>query len=955
MPEVQEERMAMGDDGHVPPPSGQSQPAPRPVKFSRYRSVRRAAAAAAAVQENCSGATDPSSAAPTSQPPLPSDAEAAAAAAAAAEEAKLQESIKRSMSRYRNRTGATAKAVTSPPPPVPATGLLAQTRGHDNGIMNANHHENGRDDSWDMRKVDSDQIGNLPVQEVSTQNGALGLDGYRSTSRQSMDQTPIQKSSSSEDGTGRHTSDWRGRAEGRVAQETVADDGRSRNQEGFVPPICQDDIRRNTEDELRANARAAARHNYGTAGPSKLVKKEGGRGGLLSRLRGIDLGSSKTGSLKNKISAPQAFDPSLLNMPAGKPKQDSPADAMPISAVNAGERRVMVVCNQSFIKLRVTPSTKVQEILYSAANCLSENIDPERSTLTEYFEQLGLERPLRKYEHIRDIMNSWDNDEQNRLIVTPQSDDSEFDSDELVDARFAPHKQPDRARTFHVYHSQQSGKWEKRWITLKPDGQVTLAKKQGATAAESTNICHMSDFDIYTPTRRMLKRLRPPKKVCYAVKSQQKASMFYKSDNFVHYFATNDQEVARSLYLAVQQWRSWYLANVLGDRGSSSKNTNHSSRTEPSGRPTVTSHGSVKNKTTVTAESPTQYRVSTESARPYQLGSFKPLLDLDPATWENPNTAAAQPEAQITNAPPSRSNREQEPSLYRGASRPPSSDAVHPPPSRDRTSTRSKSRPRKPTLTSTPQDTDKSESDEVFAPTGLLGRTYTQRQQAMKDREKQQADEGPFIKTGLLANLDASYSSAPTSPTFPPPRGRANSNAYASGSEYDYASSSRHRSKSVRHHQPKPLVDLTPTYQEPPQHARKGRGVTVEPGTFLIEAATGPEPPPGAPSSTTWRRPSMERNTASRSRSNTLRRPVTQGRQSLDAQPGYGGESPFTPGGLLARSKSQGVSKTGRGVATGYRDVVGKPLLDFSEPSQFAEGSLLKAVEERTKRGEGGS
>lgn len=61
-------------------------------------------------------------------------------------------------------------------------------------------------------------------------------------------------------------------------------------------------------------------------------------------------------------------------------------------------------------------------------------------------------------------------------------------------------------------------------------------------------------------------------------------------------------------------------------------------------------------------------------------------------------------------------------------------------------------------------------------------------------------------------------------------------------------------------------------------------------------------------------------------------------------------ESPFSPNGLLARSNkvgtAQGGATTGRGVATGDRNAIGKPMLDVSECSQFPQGSLLRSVED---------
>ena len=52
-------------------------------------------------------------------------------------------------------------------------------------------------------------------------------------------------------------------------------------------------------------------------------------------------------------------------------------------------------------------TTTSAELLSSAANCFSEQIDPKNSVLVEYYGKVGAQRPLRRYEHVRDVMNSW--------------------------------------------------------------------------------------------------------------------------------------------------------------------------------------------------------------------------------------------------------------------------------------------------------------------------------------------------------------------------------------------------------------------------------------------------------------------------------------------------------------------------------------------------------------------
>ena len=242
----------------------------------------------------------------------------------------------------------------------------------------------------------------------------------------------------------------------------------------------------------------------------------------------------------------------------------------PKSAVNAGTRQVTVKYNETSVLLPVTPTSTPDDILFSASNVLGKKIDPSSHILLESFKQVGLERPLRRYEHVRDVMNSWDQDDQNTLLIIPSSAEGK---DDHLEIQSVAREQPGEM-SVGIYHSQRPGTWDKRWATLRPDGQVLVAKQSGT---EGKNICHISDFDIYMPTSRQLKELKPPRKYCFAIKSQQKSAMFLNTVNFVHFFATKDKVVAAAWYKAVQGWRSWYLVHEMGLGQGTQSAKNHSS------------------------------------------------------------------------------------------------------------------------------------------------------------------------------------------------------------------------------------------------------------------------------------------------------------------------------------------------------------------------------------------
>lgn len=498
-------------------------------------------------------------------------------------------------------------------------------------------------------------------------------------------------------------------------------------------------------------------------------------------------GSSRE-ELKRMISGPlPTVDQELVASPPRKqpgpsvavPSHTSPELSLaprfdaPISAVNAGQRMVRVKYEGIDIFLPITPSTTPVDVIRAAARQLSAPIDEKSTVLLESFKQIGLERPLRKYEHIRDVLNSWDNDAQNTLVIIPSPSGGKDDD---LDVRQVSKGQPGET-TVHLYHSQKPGSWDKRWITLRPDGQVVLAKRQGG---ETTNICHLSDFDIYIPTPRYAsKKIKPPKKVCFAVKSQQKSTMFMTTENFVHFFCTSDRSLGTAWYKAVQEWRSWYLVNVMGEGKQNAGEGNARSGTQ---KPPANKEAAFK---------PLARSSVERSLEPQAFGTAPSTLPTRTRTMRStvPTNHKKLTKDPHTHAPTTHNSG---PSLYQTPASPP------------------------------PQS-------QPFEPTSLLGRTYTQKRNA----------------------LQHSQAAAPLAP--PPPLPTSTTRNDSPHSAHRTTSPDRHSSQLVK---PKPLVDLTPVYQEPPQHSRKGRGVVPLqiPAGGLVEVATSPERAVEVPSATTWRK-----------------------------------------------------------------------------------------------------
>ncbi|ORY19285.1 hypothetical protein BCR34DRAFT_472248 [Clohesyomyces aquaticus] len=599
----------------------------------------------------------------------------------------------------------------------------------------------------------------------------------------------------------------------------------------------------------------------------------------------------------------------------------------PISAVNAGDRRVMISCNKSHMLLPVTPTTTPLDLIRSAATCLVENIDVRTAVILESFQKVGLQRPLRNYEHVRDVMNSWDDDKQNDLMIVDSATHL-IDQQDLL-ASQVPDSKPEGMGCY-IHYSSKPGKWSKKYFTLRVDGQLVMSKTE--TSKDQENICHLSDFDIYSPTERKLaKSVKPPKKICYAVKSQQKSTMFMDESRFVHFFCTNDRNTALKFYKSMQGWRSWYLKHVMGEGQKKSKpaETGYSGNRNAAGPLPLNGLGG-----------PSSHTRNASVGSHYQLGSFQPLLDLDlfssDAKKEEEWALGTFPD----DAPLGRMNTK----------------AMH---QRKMSIRRTGPPPLSYNLPTVPKDSGPptpknliqsipSNEEETFAAGGLLGRKYSQRQKQLQEREKNEKlafTEGP----SLLNNINSAYLNG------------GSNGASSLGRQSSVRSTHRRSSSDVQRAtstrvKPKPLIDLTPQYREPPQHANKGKGYKVDAGGPLIENATSLEEPIKIPSSTDWRRPTTSAGRQTHGTYGIGRHERTRslrGGQNGEGLAAYTvnnhaatpeDDSKAFTGGLLARAGfSQGGVAVGHGVMDGSK--ARGPMLDMRENSKFASGSLLANVE----------
>ena len=106
----------------------------------------------------------------------------------------------------------------------------------------------------------------------------------------------------------------------------------------------------------------------------------------------------------------------------------------------------------------------------------------------------------------------------------------------------------------YVYVQDRKKKWSKRWLELRDH---SLFHSKSDSGKDEEHICTMSSFDVYliqTPMQKF------PKAHAFAIRSQDKISMFEKPDqDYVHFFCLSDPAAHRDWVKNILNARTYVL------------------------------------------------------------------------------------------------------------------------------------------------------------------------------------------------------------------------------------------------------------------------------------------------------------------------------------------------------------------------------------------------------------
>ncbi|KAG8812545.1 hypothetical protein FRC17_001982 [Serendipita sp. 399] len=266
---------------------------------------------------------------------------------------------------------------------------------------------------------------------------------------------------------------------------------------------------------------------------------------LVQKLTGGS-GSSVTGklirqranSLHSSRAAPQL--PPLPPLPSFAGSQEGVSMDSQRSGAGAGamggmqQQRVFIGDMQRFSVVEIGPRTNARDVLreiVQKGDLRVEEVESGDWMLFEVSNDFGMERPIREYEIVMEIYNSWNSDTRVNYFMAKRTPLTPYLAADAI---------PKTSPTFggYVEWEHKRGKWTKRWLELR-EHALWLSKRQGAK--DATVLCALSNFDAYTVTRIH----KSPKPFVFSVKSVQNLRLFENMTDYHHVFCCEAFEGAQ--------------------------------------------------------------------------------------------------------------------------------------------------------------------------------------------------------------------------------------------------------------------------------------------------------------------------------------------------------------------------------------------------------------------------
>ncbi|KAI8360256.1 hypothetical protein B0O80DRAFT_381858 [Mortierella sp. GBAus27b] len=213
--------------------------------------------------------------------------------------------------------------------------------------------------------------------------------------------------------------------------------------------------------------------------------------------------------------SPSSAAASPRNQQSASPNPLSPAATTPTTQ-RLVATRIYIQTESDFKSVNLAPNTTALEVLQmlQQRGTFGEPGDGryhDRWTIFEFNKEFMVERPLRDFEVLLDVMKTWEADKDNKMI----SGQASF---------VRPHG--------WAQVELKKGKWAKRYLHIT-----------------DTAVYHSKDANV----RLMIPRKKSPTKFGFALKSTDSIHMFETpEDDYIHYVCTDNGDQQREWIMALR-------------------------------------------------------------------------------------------------------------------------------------------------------------------------------------------------------------------------------------------------------------------------------------------------------------------------------------------------------------------------------------------------------------------
>ncbi|KIP09664.1 hypothetical protein PHLGIDRAFT_11795 [Phlebiopsis gigantea 11061_1 CR5-6] len=237
--------------------------------------------------------------------------------------------------------------------------------------------------------------------------------------------------------------------------------------------------------------------------------------------------STRSQSRRPSVDRDRSVRPSF-DQDARPPLPPLPAPGA-IKMHTAWQQRFFVGSLQRFSQVEISSASTARDVLVILQNQGAlEDGAASGWMIWEVSQDFGMERPIRSFEVLADVCNSWLADKTVNVLMAkktplaPKLSRAAIPSSSPVCGGF-------------VQHEYKRGKWQKRWLELR-EHSLWLSKRDNGK--DQIQLCSLSNFDAYIVTRVS----KAPKAYIFAVKSTDNLSFFESTADYVHVFSCDKKD-----------------------------------------------------------------------------------------------------------------------------------------------------------------------------------------------------------------------------------------------------------------------------------------------------------------------------------------------------------------------------------------------------------------------------